>query len=142
VKAAQSAGVPVLAVCRGIQVLNVALGGTLHQHITTPDSRVDHGFGKDSEWTTHPVEIIQGSALFEVIGGPKAECSTHHHQAIDELGDGLQISARAVDGIIEAVETSDAKVIGVQWHPEMTAAEDPMQQSLFDWLVRTAGGDD
>lgn len=138
VQAARSAGVPVLAVCRGLQVLNVALGGTLHQHIANPDSKVHHGFDSDEEWSMHPVTIASDSALCEVMGGTSANCSSHHHQAIDGLGDGLKISAHAEDGVIEAVETEDCKILGVQWHPEMTAAEDPAQQSLFDWLVRQA----
>lgn len=138
VRAARSSGVPLLAICRGLQVLNVALGGTLHQHIAEPDSKIHHGFNKDDEWSMHPVAIEEESALREVVGASRIECSSHHHQAIDALADGLVISARADDEVIEAVETRDHKMLGVQWHPEMTAAEDPAQQALFDWIVNSA----
>lgn len=140
VRAARSASLPVLAVCRGIQVLNVALGGTLHQHIAGPDAEVPHGFNEDTGWPMHPVQIRDGCALADIMGGTEANCSSHHHQAIDDLGEGLEISAWAEDGIVEAVETGDGRVIGVQWHPEITAAEDPAQQALFDWFVREAAG--
>lgn len=136
VRAAMSADMPVLAICRGIQVLNVALGGTLHQHITMPDEEIAHGFNQ--QWSTHRVNVVEGSALAQAMKTAIATCSSHHHQAVDEVADGLVVSARAEDDTIEGLETTGGRVIGVQWHPEMTAAEDPAQQALFDWLVRAA----
>lgn len=138
VRAAMSADIPVLAICRGIQVLNVALGGTLHQHIIVPEAKVTHGFNQ--QWGTHQVNIFEGSALSKVMQTTNAKCSSHHHQAVDEVADGLQISASAEDDTIEGLESADGRVIGVQWHPEMTAGQDPAQQALFDWLVLTASG--
>ena len=116
---------PVLAICRGAQVLNVARGGTLRQHID------DHRF------VLHPVTIRPASRLAE-LGLRQPVGHSVHHQAIDRLGDGLLITATAEDGTIEAVELPDSWVIGVQWHPEDTAADDPDQQRLFDALVAAA----
>jgi putative glutamine amidotransferase len=120
---------PVLAICRGMQVLNVALGGTLHQHI-----------GDDHRMRHHDVDVVAGSRLADTVGEARltaAHCV--HHQAIDRLGGGLGVTASTADGVIHAIEHDEASwVIGVQWHPEDTAASDARQQSLFDELTRRA----
>ena len=120
---------PVLAVCRGMQVVNVALGGTLHQHI-----------GDDHWFVHHPVEVDAGTRLAKASGEERLEqCHSVHHQAVDRLGDGLRITARSVDGVTEAYETDrGAWLVGVQWHPEDNAGELSWQQSLYDDLVRHA----
>ncbi|MGH9208851.1 MAG: gamma-glutamyl-gamma-aminobutyrate hydrolase family protein [Acidimicrobiales bacterium] len=127
-------GIPTLAICRGMQVLNVALSGTLHQHL--PDlGALDHGRDGDAD---HPVTVSPGSHLAGVTGGSIARCVSHHHQGVDRLGHGLTPVGWSDDGLVEAVESEDGERVGVQWHPERSAAGDPVQQSLFDALVDRA----
>ena len=136
--AALELSLPLLAICRGTQVLNVALGGTLHQHIT--DEFPGHGKpGVEGGQNLHAVEIEPDSHLGRALGVPRAACSCHHHQAVDRLGAGLRVTARDPDGTIEAVERDDSGwVLGVQWHPEDTAETDVDQQALFDAFVAVA----
>lgn len=134
--------VPMLAICRGMQILNVALGGTLHQHITREPGFGSHGDPREGH-AEHPVDVVGGSNLDKAIGGASAIelCWSFHHQAIDRVADGLVISARSSDGAVESVEPSDPNVawtVAVQWHPERTSHVDPVQQGLFDELVRQA----
>ncbi|MHB1503562.1 MAG: gamma-glutamyl-gamma-aminobutyrate hydrolase family protein [Acidimicrobiales bacterium] len=128
--------VPVLAICRGIQVLNVARGGTLYQHLPDVVGHDRHSPVRDG-YGVHEVGIISGSLLSGFIGSNRVEVPTHHHQAIDRVGSGLVVSARADDGTIEAVEAVDEPpggfLVGVQWHPEV--GDDP---SLFQALVEAA----
>jgi len=125
---ALSAGVPLLAVCRGLQVVNVLRGGDLRQHMPTPHRNLVH-----QVWTE------PGSVLASVVG-PTPTLSCFHHQCLDRLGTGLRAVARASDGTVEAVETSQASgwFLGVQWHPEDTAAGDPAQLALVRALVDAA----
>jgi putative glutamine amidotransferase len=125
-------GLPLLAVCRGLQVVNSVLGGTLHQDMGGP--------GREHRHVRHPVSFAPGSALARITGADKAEASCYHHQHTDRLGKGLTVTARAADGTVEAVELSSGEgwFVAVQWHPEDTAHEDPVQQRLFDALVRAA----
>lgn len=122
--------VPMLAICRGLQIVNVAQGGTLHQDLGSPDHTRRF----------HPVNLEPGSrtarAMSSTIAGA---CHSYHHQAIDTVGEGLRVTARAGDGVIEGVERDASRwLVAVQWHPEDSAAEDPQQQALFDELVRCA----
>jgi len=136
VRAAIGRRMPTLAICRGHQVLNVALGGTLEQHIIPGD--VPHGMpGVAGASSTHPVRVRDGSRLASALGATSATVSSHHHQAVDKLGDHLEAVAWADDGLIEGIEQADNEqwAIGVQWHPEDTAATDPVQQRLFDAFV-------
>ena len=130
--------IPILAICRGTQVLNVARGGTLHQHIA--DDFPGHGKpGVEGGQNLHDVEIVLGSRVGRALGTARAACSCHHHQSIDRLGDGLFVTAHTADGIVEAVELDGSTwVAAVQWHPEDTAADDRAQQGLFDALVTAA----
>lgn len=141
-KAAIAERVPVLAICRGHQVLNVTFGGSLHQHITDRDDLIGHGIpAKDDGAQLHDVAVEGGTRLADALGVSCATCSSHHHQAVDRVGDGLRVVARAEDGIVEGLELDDPGapwVVGVQWHPEETAATDPVQQHLFDRFVREA----
>ena len=125
---ALSTGVPLLAVCRGMQVVNVSLGGDLEQHMNAPHRPV-----------THPVTVDDGTRLADVVGS-SVEVSCFHHQRISRLGDGLRAIARAGDGGVEAIDLPGRAgwFVAVQWHPEDTAAHDPAQQGLFDALVRAA----
>jgi putative glutamine amidotransferase len=87
----------------------------------------------------HDIDLEPGSRLAEAMGVTRASCSSHHHQAVERAGDGLRVTARAPDGVVEGVELDgDAWIVGAQWHPEDTAADDPAQQRLFDAFVRQA----
>lgn len=136
--AAAERRMPVLAICRGLQVVNVARGGTLHQHISDREGLEAHGTPNGGAPTVHRVTVVPGSRLAAVMGTGSAQGSCHHHQAVAEVGAGLKAVAATGDGLVEALETEDGDMIAVQWHPEDTAASDPAQQRLFDWLVTAA----
>jgi putative glutamine amidotransferase len=145
VDAAWRARLPVLAICRGAQVVNVARGGTLHQHITDRAGWIDHG-RPGQGGSEHDVTVVSGSLLHATQPGRGTgdlvieRCSCTHHQAIDVLGDGLVATAHAADGCVEAVERADglAWLVAPQWHPERTADTNPAQQLLFDAFVAAA----
>jgi putative glutamine amidotransferase len=120
---------PVLAICRGCQIVAVAQGGTLDQHITDDEVDVQH------RGHLHEVEVEEGSRLAAAVGARSLSVSSRHHQAVADVGRGLRVTARASDGVVEGVEFPDRWVVGVQWHPEDTAADDPAQQGLFDAFV-------
>ena len=122
--------IPILAICRGHQVLNVALGGTLNQHLeSTPDHRD----------TMHEVQLVPQSLPSRAMATHTPLVHSFHHQAIDQIADDLQVVGTHHDGTIEAVQHASARwVVGVQWHPEDTADSDPAQQGLFNELVRQA----
>lgn len=128
--------VPTLAVCRGMQVLNVALGGTLIEHLpAVVGERVLHR-AAPREPTRHTVAVKSGSRLAAVAGATEFAPMSWHHQAIRKLAPGLEVVATAPDGTIEAVELgAHPWLIAVQWHPELTADRDPVQQRLFDALA-------
>lgn len=119
---------PVLGICRGLQVVNVYAGGTLRQHVPE-HARYDMGPAAES----HTVSFVAGSALHSLYG-ETADVNSLHHQTIDTLGDGLTATARVDDGTIEGVEMTGAAVIAVQWHPEMMRHDDP----AFGWVVARA----
>jgi putative glutamine amidotransferase len=123
-------GIPTLAICRGMQVLNVALGGTLVQHL--PPSAVDH---RDS---FHDVTLERGCEVALAMGAEVVSVSSYHHQALDRLGDGLRAVGASADGCVEVVAHERGNVLAVQWHPEDDAYDVPAQQALFDCLVRDA----
>ncbi len=130
---------PTLCICRGAQVLNVGLGGTLIEHL--PDEvgeSVPHR-GPKREYVPHVVHVEADTRLAQILGKRDVSPASSHHQAIREVGRGLKVVARASDGTIEAVEMPDHPwLVAVQWHPEHTAADDPTQQRLFDALVEAA----
>jgi putative glutamine amidotransferase len=134
-------GLPLLAICRGIQIVNVALNGTLHQHV--PDAFGDdiaHSQSGARSDRTHDVVIEPGTRLASLAGGERLRVNSYHHQAIKELGDGLQPVAWADDKVIEAVELPGARgfVLAVQWHPEELVENDPAALRLFQALVDAA----
>jgi len=138
-RAALDGDVAVLAICRGIQILNVAFGGSLDQHITGRPGLIGHGVpGRDGRPELHAVDVDAGSRLAAAMGGERVVGSSHHHQAVGRLGEGLRVTARAPDGVVEGLELPGARLLAVQWHPEDTAADDPVQQRLFDALVADA----
>lgn len=124
-------GLPLLAICRGHQVLNVALGGTLVQDL-------GHARTADHKFVHHAVQLDAGCRAAVAMGTDRPTGHSVHHQAIDRLGRGLTVTGYADDGTIEAVELAEQWVVGVQWHPEDTAHHDPVQQSLFDAFVTAA----
>jgi putative glutamine amidotransferase len=128
-------GVPLLGICRGMQVLNVARGGTLHQHVPDLVGHESHN-GHSDGFATHKVRVTSGQTIAGILpGGEYFGVPTHHHQAVDAVGDGLIPVAWADDGLIEGVEAVNPAefVIGVQWHPEQ--GDDPR---LFTALVAAA----
>ena len=135
--AAMRRGMPVLAICRGLQVLNVALGGSLVQHV--PDVSDEQHGGTPGGFTRTDVGISGGTRVRDVLGavGDRLSVHCHHHQAVDRLADGLEVAATSPGGLVEAVELpGDAFVVGVQWHPE----QDEADRRLFRALVGAASG--
>lgn len=129
---------PTLCVCRGMQVLNVALGGSLTEHVADILDEDMHR-GPDGIWALHDVNIKEGSKLAMLMGSASVNTLSGHHQAIKAVGEGLEVVATSADGVIEGLEHPNFELlVGVQWHPEKTAAEDPTQQRLFDKLVEHA----
>ena len=129
---------PVLAICRGMQILNTVLGGTLHVHLpdVVGESVLHRAPPRDP--ISHGIQVAADSELAKVIG-EQVHTASWHHQAIQQLGKGLKAVAWAPDGVIEAVELEGRQdVLAVQWHPEITAAEDDGQQQMFDWLIKQA----
>ena len=130
---ALGAGLPILAICRGMQVLNVALGGSLVQHLADPSHNDVPGQCGDA----HLVTVATGSALHGIVGEARIAVNSLHHQAVDRLGDGARACAWSDDGTVEALELDGAKVVGVQWHPELRAHTSD-HRALFGWLVEAA----
>ena len=118
VRAARQADVPVLGICRGMQVLNVAYGGTLHQHLPEREGGEDHR-ALPAGYARHDVRVEPASLACVATGRPVEEVLSHHHQGIDRVGDGLTVTGRAHDDLVEAFEDPSARfLLGVQWHPE------------------------
>ena len=128
--AADDQDLPVLAICRGMELLNVAAGGTLHQHLPDVAGTQLHRAAGDEE-LLHDVHVAAGSRLADATGATLVRGVSSHHQGVDKLGDGLSAVAWSADGLVEGVERTRGWVIGVQWHPERTAATDPAQAALF-----------
>jgi putative glutamine amidotransferase len=133
-------GMPLLAICRGIQVLNVALGGTLYQDLQAQAPEAErHSWspGYPRDYIAHAVSIGPQTRLARIVGADPLPVNSFHHQAIKDVAPGLTVTARAPDQIIEAVEANgQAFVVGVQWHPEGLARDDVRAQRLFDAQVK------
>lgn len=131
---AEERRMPVLAICRGMQVVNVARGGTLHQHLPEVVGHERYRLGK-GVFATNTAEVVAESRLASIIGAGPQDVHSYHHQAIDRLGDGLLVTARTADGVVYAVEgTGDGYLVGVQWHPEQNLDD----RRLFADLVVAA----
>lgn len=131
-------GLPLLAICRGSQELNVALGGTLHQAVQDVpglmDHRDDHDAPVDVQYgPTHPVTTVTGGRLARITGLDRFEVNSLHGQGIARLAPGLRVEATAPDGLVEAfsVDTASGFALAVQWHPEWQAAQNPVSMALF-----------
>ena len=135
-EAAIAAEMPLFGICRGTQLMNIVFGGTLIEHL--PDVVGDDVLHRlpPREPTEHPVTVDADSQLAEILGDLEFSAASWHHQAIKETAEKFKVVAHAPDGTIEAIECLEHRwLIGVQWHPELTAADDPRQQRLFDDFV-------
>lgn len=136
-------GLPILGICRGMQLLNVALGGTLYQDLPSQWGRgiLKHRQETPKWQPTHEVEVRGGAYLAEVMDREVIKVNSYHHQGIKDLAGGLVVSARSSDGVAEAVEARDLSerwLVGVQWHAEAMRATDPRQGNLFEAHVSAA----
>jgi putative glutamine amidotransferase len=139
--AALEGGRPILAVCRGLQLLNVALGGTLHQDVASaPGTPIRHSQSEPRDQPSHKVKVMPASRLAEVLGVEELDVNSMHHQAVKGLGRGLVPVAWAPDEIVEGLELDDRGrfVLGVQWHPEELVGQSEPARRLFAALVRAA----
>lgn len=148
IRAAIQSGTPLLAVCRGHQELNVALGGTLQTEIQEQPGRMDHRAvthpDQDVRYKiTHDVTPLKDGLLARILGNAPISINSLHRQAIDRLADGLTVEATADDGTIEAISVTTAKAfaLGVQWHPEYWAASDPVSKRLFEYFGAVTRGE-
>lgn len=143
IKAALAADKPIFGICRGIQIMNVAIGGTLYQDLESqyPELKIQHPQATLGQFATHHVELTAGSKLAKLYGQSTIKVNSRHHQAVKAVGKGLKVTAVAPDGVIEGMESTDTDLfLGVQWHPEnMWQQEDPQQLVVFqDFLDRIA----
>lgn len=144
VPAAIAAGKPILGICRGMQSLNVALGGTLHQDIRSQVSEdaLQHVQGRPFDMPAHMVDVVGGTRLESIVEASRLGVNTIHHQSVAELGEGLVVNAVSPDdGVVEGIELpGDLFVVGVQWHPEHMWRTRPHSKRLFRALVDAARG--
>ncbi len=137
-------GKPILGVCRGMQVINVALGGTLVQDCGEfHPGAIKHdyfpGGGYERDFLAHSVVLEENTRLREAMGAREVQVNSMHHQGVRRLGEGLVPSALAPDGLVEALEVADERfVVGVQWHPEMLIDNDPATRRLFEAFIDAA----
>lgn len=127
---------PLLCICRGMQLLNISLGGTLIQDIK-PVQKYNHADFFHKSRFTHPVELKKGSMVAGIFEDTSIKVNSLHHQVVERLGDGLYATAKSPEGFVEAIEfqSRSSFALGVQWHPEHMAAKDPSQQLIFERFV-------
>jgi putative glutamine amidotransferase len=143
VEQALERGIPVFGICRGLQVLNVALGGTLYQDLPSQfgGGSIAHRQQMPKWQWTHEVEVNDDSSITEIMNVDRLRVNSYHHQAVKDLADGLAVVARASDGVVEAVESrnlSDRWLVGVQWHAEAMRDASPENRNLFEAHVEAA----
>jgi putative glutamine amidotransferase len=140
IEEAKARGKPVLAICRGIQMLNVALGGTLVQDIQSQcNTSIAHDEEGARDSRSHEIDIEPGSLIAKAVGAEHVTVNSFHHQSVKRVADGLRVTARSPDGIIEGLESTDEDwwVMAVQWHPEeMTDSPEPWDRGLFKAFAR------
>ena len=136
IAAAQAAGRPVFGICRGAQLLNVARGGTIIGDIV--DYTLHHGAPGEPEFVDEPITVVTGTRLATILGADRVTGRSGHHQAVDKLGSGLVVAARALDGITEAIEDPTRYYLGVQWHPEDDDGPTADRLALFGAFVDAA----
>jgi len=139
---ARARDLPILGICRGIQVLNVAFGGTLIQDLPTQrPGAIDHDPPTGRDVRSHRISVTEHSRLAEILGEVEFDANSFHHQAIDRIGEGLTVTAVAPDGVVEGVESTDAHewIAAVQWHPEeLVHQPDAAELRLFAALITAA----
>lgn len=133
-------GTPLLGICRGHQIINVALGGTIIQHLGDATVHKNHGAPIAEIMSSHGVELVPGSAVSDLLGAERVQVQSAHHQAIDTLGEGLVVAGRTPEGEIEAIEHTQAPIVGVQWHPEDPGAPAGQLAALLSSLERVPAG--
>lgn len=140
IRCASAAGKPILGICRGLQILNIAFGGTLYQDLSLiPNSYVQHQQKSRKHSAGHQVSIVAKTMLAEIFGATEIVTNSFHHLAVREVAPGFVASAFAVDGVIEGIEKADrSPVMAVQWHPEMMWEKDPSMLALFSRFVDVA----
>ncbi|WP_409022318.1 gamma-glutamyl-gamma-aminobutyrate hydrolase family protein [Dellaglioa sp. P0083] len=136
IKEAISRKIPILGICRGLQILNVFFGGTLYQDLSDYSNwQVKHLQDPTlPEYATHSVSIKTNNYLSDTYGST-LRVNTYHHQAINRLGDSLTAIATSSDGLIEGISSNDGLILGVQWHPEMSYIKEPSDLAIFKWLI-------
>lgn len=136
IAAAEAAERPIFGICRGSQLLNVARGGTIIPDIV--DYKLHHGAPGKPEFVDEPIDIMPGTRLASILGAQRVIGRSGHHQAVDRVGEGLVVAARALDGIVEGIEDPDSFYLGVQWHPEDEYGPEADRMRLFSAFVDAA----
>lgn len=134
------AGKPIFGICRGCQFINIMMGGNVYQDLASenPDAYIRHSQGANGCYPTHHVTIEKGSLLYASLG-EKAYVNSRHHQGIKKVGEGLKVTAKAADGVVEAIESADGQIVAVQWHPENMWQEHAEMRKIFtDFISRVA----
>lgn len=128
---------PIFGICRGLQILNIAFGGSLYQDLSYIDgSYIKHYQLSKGDMTGHSINVVEHSLLYDILG-ENYLVNSFHHQSIKDLADGFKVTAKSKDGLIEAIEKLDDQfIIGVQWHPEMMTAKDFKMLEIFKLLVK------
>ncbi|AYG00178.1 gamma-glutamyl-gamma-aminobutyrate hydrolase family protein [Lactococcus allomyrinae] len=136
VKAARKANKPIFGICRGLQLINVAFGGTLYQDLAVQNlgSNLKHSQSAPGGFPTHHVKIDESSHLYETFGS-EAYVNSRHHQAVKDLAKGFNVIATAYDGVVEAIESKEEDILAVQWHPENMWRSNKLQLEIFEHFV-------
>lgn len=131
--------IPLLGICRGHQMINVTLGGSLYQDLDTQQDNVhEHAQPEPATEAIRPVQVVADSQLAHAVGTHPV-VNSKHHQAVKAVAPGMQVTAISDDGVVEAIENADASIMGVQWHPEFLWENDPLEEQLFlDFFERAA----
>jgi len=143
IRMAAAAGKPMLGICLGEQAINMAFGGSLYQDVPTQVGKTVRHRQRPAQRgkVTHKVAAVPGSLLHRILQADEIWVNTYHHQAVKAVAPGFVASATAPDGLIEAIEAPEKRILGVQWHPENLAGDRPEAFALFRWLVNEAAGE-
>lgn len=138
-KLAEENNIPVLGICRGMQIINVAHGGSLYQDLSyRKEKTLKHSQNQTPTLVTHTVKADPSSKLVDILGKDEFLTNSFHHQIVKKVAPDFTVTAKCVDGVVEAIENKDASVIGVQWHPEMLHRVVPFQNNLFKYIISHA----
>lgn len=132
---------PILGICRGMQVINVAFGGSLYQDIAVQyRNEICHSQSTEvADEPTHKVYLKENSHIAEILKANVVEVNSHHHQAVKNIAENLIVSGQSKDGVIEAIESQDGRIIGVQWHPELMVRKSRHSENLFRAFIAKCG---